>query len=64
MNERKHTEIKNNSTVYGFNVEMSKNVDRAKILRNMVDPELGLHILECARGNYNYLKQNQENIFK
>ena len=37
--------------------------NKKQILRNCVPPELGLHILECARGNYNYLKQSQENLF-
>jgi len=50
-NDRKHTSITNSSTVYGFNIS-DRNIkhDKGKILRNMVDPELGLHILNCALG--------------
>ncbi len=38
--------------------------DKRTLLNNCIEPELGLHILECARGNYKYLKQDQVNIFK
>jgi len=38
--------------------------NKRQILRNCVEPEVGFHILECARGNYNHLKSNQESIFK
>ena len=37
--------------------------DKRTIINNMVNPEHGLHILECARGNYNHLKQKQGDIF-
>ena len=40
------------------NYKISKKL-RTKIINNMVNPKHGLHILECARGNYNYLKQKQ-----
>ncbi len=46
---RKHTEIKNTSTVYGFNLTKYNIKDKAKLLRNMVDSELGLHLLNHAR---------------
>ena len=36
---------------------------KVKLLNNCVQPEIGLHILECARGNYNYLKQDQIGVF-
>ncbi len=39
-------------------------IRKDKILRNCVLPELGLHILECARGNYNHLNQDQQKIFE
>jgi len=48
-NDRKHDNIKSNSVVYGFNISNSNIEDKTKSLRNMVDPELGLHILDCAR---------------
>jgi len=47
--ERKHTEIKDSSTVYGFNLSDQDIDDKGKTLRNMVDPELGLYIFDCAR---------------
>lgn len=34
--------------VYGFNINNYDVNDRRKILRNMVNPELGLHIFNCA----------------
>lgn len=35
-------------TVFGFSVKGTEIKDKLKALRNMVDPELGLHILNCA----------------
>ncbi len=46
----------------GFDLTQYKLINKKQILRNCVPPELGLHILECARGNYNHLKQDQINI--
>ena len=40
-------------TVYGFNIDKCNVKNRRKILRNMVDPQIGLHIYNNARGNYN-----------
>ena len=37
--------------------------DKSKILRNMVDPELGYHILMCALKKYDYNKQKQQTLF-
>lgn len=58
--ERKHMNIKSNSTVYGFNLSNHKVSDRVKCLRNMVDPSLGLYILNCARNIIT--KQNEKQI--
>jgi DNA (cytosine-5)-methyltransferase 1 len=33
---------------FGFNLDKYKKVDKRKLLRNCVNPELGLHILNCA----------------
>jgi len=38
-------------------------LNKRQLLRNCVLSEVGLHILECARGNYNHLKQNQESLW-
>ncbi len=40
--------VKGLDTVYGFDITQTKIKDKRKALRNMVDPELGLHILNCA----------------
>jgi len=34
----------------GFNLEKYKGIDKRKALRNCVEPETGLHILQCALG--------------
>jgi DNA (cytosine-5)-methyltransferase 1 len=47
--ERIHTEIKSTSKVYGFDLEECDLDDKAKCLKNMVDPELSLYLLNCAR---------------
>ena len=47
-NERKHMDISSNSEVYGFNLDNTDIKDKRKALRNMVDPDIGLHILNCA----------------
>ena len=46
--DRTHNDITGYGEVYGFNVKETKIKDKRKALRNMVDPELGLHILNCA----------------
>lgn len=37
----------------GFNVDNYTGIDKRKVLRNCVVPEMGLHILQCAEGNFN-----------
>lgn len=46
-----HNNIENSSTVYGINLKGYKIKAKGKrqILRNMVNPALGKHILDCAR---------------
>ena len=48
--KRKHDQIEGNSIVYGFDLKNYKIKDKRKILRNMVNPSVGLHILNCANG--------------
>lgn len=48
--DRTHDSIEANSTVYGVNLKEYKIQDKRKILRNMVNPSLALHILNCAEG--------------
>jgi DNA (cytosine-5)-methyltransferase 1 len=45
---RKHVDIKNSSTIYGFNLEHTNLKDKAKCLKNMVDPKVSQYILNCA----------------
>lgn len=45
---RKHNEIVGSSVVYGFDISKTKISDKRKTLRNMVDPNLGLHIFKEA----------------
>lgn len=47
---RKHQNIVGGGEVYGFNIKDSEIEDKRKALRNMVDPDLGLYILNCALG--------------
>jgi DNA (cytosine-5)-methyltransferase 1 len=62
-NERKHLDIKVNSTVYGFNIYDTKAKNKVKILRNMVDPELGEHILNCALNIITKSNTKQQTLF-
>ena len=48
MDKRKHEDISGSSEVYGFNLDKYDINDKRKILRNMVNPELGLYVLQEA----------------
>ncbi len=63
-NERKHTEIKATSTVYDFNVSDTNLKDKAKCLKNMVDPTVSNYILNCARNIITKSNINQLDIFE
>lgn len=60
-NNRKHNDIQGYSEVYGFSVKESNIKNKRKVLRNMVDPELGEYILNCALGTME--KYEQANLF-
>ena len=62
-NDRKHDDIKSNSIVYGFDISKTDIDDKVKTLRNMVDPELGLHILNCARNIITKQNIHQTELF-
>jgi DNA (cytosine-5)-methyltransferase 1 len=47
-NEKIHTNVKATDTVYGRNLDKYHVQNKVKILNNMVDPKLGLHIWNCA----------------
>lgn len=55
-----HTKVKSSDTVYGFNIANTKIKNKVKALRNMVNPKLGLHVLQCAEGVI--AKQNEKQI--
>ena len=46
--DRKHTEIVGSKEVYGFDISNTNIKEKRKVLRNMVDPNLGLHIFTLA----------------
>lgn len=48
IDDRKHQNISASSEVYGFDVTDSNIDDKRKALRNMVDPDIGRHILNAA----------------
>ena len=45
---RIHNDIIGSKTVYGFNINNFKVENKRKVLRNCVNPKLGLHIFNCA----------------
>lgn len=45
---RIHQDITGTDTVYGFNIAKTEIHDKRAILRNLVDPRLGLHVFNCA----------------
>lgn len=45
---RIHNNINGSSTIYGYNINKYNISEKRKILRNLVDPELGKHILDCC----------------
>lgn len=47
----------------GFNLDKYTGIDKRKLLRNCVVPEMGLHILNCAAGNFNK-SFSQESLFE
>ena len=60
---RKHSDIQGYSTTYGFNIKESEISDKRKALRNMVDPDLGLYILNCALNIQQKSNVSQISIF-
>jgi DNA (cytosine-5)-methyltransferase 1 len=61
---RKHNAVKPNDNLYGYDLSKYEiKHDKVKILRNMVDPELGLYILDCARDIMRIKNANQQTLF-
>jgi DNA (cytosine-5)-methyltransferase 1 len=50
--EHNHEQINGgNRIIYGYNISKFKIKDKRRLLRNMVNPELGKHIFDCAMGS-------------
>lgn len=65
INERgkKHNDMTGASTIYGINIQKFKTRhDKRQILRNLVNPELGLHILNQALNRPT--KQTEPSLFE
>ena len=45
--KRIHNKIIGSQSVYGFDIKDTNIKNKRKVLRNMVDPDLGLHIFDC-----------------
>jgi len=62
---RIHNAIVGSEEIYGFKIEQYKAENKRKILRNLVNPRLGLHILNCAFNNMRNVRVNrvQERLF-
>ena len=60
---RRHEHIKSGDTIYGYNLSNTDIEDKAKTLRNMVDPSLGNYILNCARNIITKQNVNQVDMF-
>jgi len=62
-NRVRHEDIKASSIVYGFDLGGYKIDNKIKILRNMVNPEIGLHFLNRARDIQTSEKIQQQTLF-
>ncbi len=49
---------------YGFDIRGMNVKDKRKILRNLVDPQIGLYILNCARNIITKQNVNQTDLFQ
>lgn len=61
--DRKHNGFKGSDGLYGFDIMDSNISDKRKALRNMVDPDLGLHILNQARNIITKSNTEQTQLF-
>ena len=48
QSRRIHNDIKGTSTVYGFNIKDTDIENKRAVMRNLINPKLGLHIFNCA----------------
>jgi DNA (cytosine-5)-methyltransferase 1 len=62
---RDHTKITSSTVLYGFDISKNKIAHRKdQLLRNLVNPELGLYIFEQAQGIARQEKTNQIKMFE
>ena len=52
IDKRNHHEVGNNTILYGYDLSRYKFKDKRKIIRNMVNPEVGVHFLNSARHDF------------
>jgi len=64
FDDRVHNDIVGSSQVYGVSLDKYKINDKRKILRNMVDPELGLHVFNAMKSASCAKKSGQKNDTK
>lgn len=63
--ERVHKQVSANTVLYGYDLSKYKIKHRKDtILRNCVNPDLGLYILEQAIGKIRSAKTNQQSLFE
>lgn len=62
-NNRKHNDIIGSEQLYGFSIKNYNHNNKRAILRNMVDPELGLHIFNIAMKRINEKQKEQLELF-
>jgi len=48
----------------GYDLSNFKGIDKRKVLRNCVTPDLGLHVINCAMGKLEKSNEQQFNIFQ
>ena len=58
--DRRHSDINGNKEVYGFDLKNNQVKDKRKLLRNMVNPEIGLYILNEAQNIKTYEEKQQK----
>jgi len=54
--ETSHVDINGSSTIYGFNIKSCKLSDKRRILRNLVNPDVGSYILNSRKPYLNKSK--------
>lgn len=63
-NKKPHDRILSTDTIYGFNLDQYKIKDKVKILRNLVNPEIGQHFLKRVEEIHSGKKVQQIGLFK